>query len=99
MIGQLLQGLMSLIIGLINLILLPIDTLILSVLPDLSHALSSFGDFLDLVSTHLGWAISFSGLSTNAISLIIMFYGFKLTAPLLFYTIKLALKWYNSLKP
>lgn len=99
MIGQILQGLMTLIIGLINLVLLPIDALILTVLPDLSGALSSFGEFLDLVSTHMGWAISFSGLSTNAISLIILYYGFKLTAPLLFYTIKLALKWYNRLKP
>lgn len=99
MIGQLLQGLMSLIIGLINLVLLPIDSLILSILPDLSNALTSFGDFLDLVSTHMGWVISFSGLSSNAISLIILYYGFKLTAPLLFYTIKLALKWYNRLKP
>lgn len=99
MIGQLLQGLMTLIISLINLVLLPIDAIIISVLPDVSNALSSFGDLLELISTHLGWAVSFSGLSSNAISLIILYYGFKLTAPLLFYTIKLALKWYNRLKP
>lgn len=99
MIGALLQGLMNLVISLVNLVLAPIDAIILSVMPDLSNAMTQFGAFLNYVSVHIGWAISFTGLSQNAIGLMVMFLGFKLTAPILFYTVKLALKWYNRLKP
>lgn len=99
MISAILQGIMSLIISLVSIVLAPIDAIIVSVLPDISNAMSQFGTFMNYISTHIGWVVSFSGLSANAISLIVMFYGFKLTAPLLFYTVKLALKWYNRLKP
>jgi len=99
MITSLLQGLMSLIMGLVKLILLPIDLVIATVLPDLSTALSSFGQLMSYISLHIGWVISFTGLSHDSISLIVMFLEFKLTAPIMFYTIKLALKWYDRLKP
>lgn len=99
MINAILQGIISLIIGLVSLILTPIDNLILSALPDLSNALTSVGNFLNIISSGVGWVISATGLSNETISLIVMYFTFKLTAPMLFYMIKLALSWYNKLKP
>lgn len=99
MINALLMGIINLIISLVNVILSPIDNLILSLLPDLSNALTSIGNFLNLISNGLGWAISASGLSSETLSLIVVYFTFKLTAPMLFYMIKLALSWYNRLKP
>lgn len=99
MINAILQGIISLIIGLVSLILTPIDNLILSALPDLSNALTSVGNFLNIISSGIGWVISATGLSNETISLIVMYFTFKLTAPMLFYMIKLALSWYNKLKP
>lgn len=99
MINSLLMGIINLIISLVNLILSPIDNLILTALPDLSNALTSIGNFLNLISNGLGWAISASGLSSETLSLIVIYFTFKLTAPMLFYMIKLALSWYNRLKP
>lgn len=99
MINAILQGIISLIIGLVSLILSPIDNLILSALPDLSNALTSVGNFLNIISSGVGWVISATGLSNETISLIVMYFTFKLTAPMLFYMIKLALSWYNKLKP
>lgn len=96
--SNLLYGLINLIIGFISLILTPIDNLILSFLPDLSNAFTSIGSYLSLIGSSIGWAISLSGLSSSAISLIIMYYVFKLTAPISFYLIKLAVAWYNKLK-
>lgn len=99
MIGKILQGVIGLIISLVNLILTPIDSLITSALPDLSNALTSVGSFLQLCLQSIGWVISLSGLSSACISIIVVYFAFKLTAPLLFYFIKLALSWYNRLKP
>lgn len=99
MIGKLLTGFLTLIISLINVILGPIDSLITSALPDLSNALTSVGSFLNICLTNIGWVISLTGLSSNVISIIVIYYVFKLTTPLLFYFIKLAISWYNRLKP
>lgn len=86
------------IVSFISLLLAPIDNLILSVLPDLSNAFTAIGSYLSIIANGIGWAISLTGLSSSAISLIILYYTFKLTAPMLFYLIKLAIAWYNKLK-
>ena len=99
MINKIIMGILKLIIGLISLILTPIDNLITSALPDLSNALNSIATFLGYCTQSIGWVISLTGLSSSVISLIVMYYGFKLTAPLLFYMIKLALSLYDKLKP
>lgn len=99
MINKILTGIIKLIISLVSLILTPIDNLITSALPDLSNALNSISSFLNICTRSIGWVISLSGLSSTCISLIVLYFGFKLTAPLLFYLIKLALSWYDKLKP
>ena len=99
MINAILKGIISLIISLVNVILLPIDTLITSALPNLSNALNSVSSFLNIALQSIGWVISLTGLSSNCISMIVLYFGFSLTAPMLFYLIKLALSWYNRLKP
>lgn len=99
MINKILMGIINLIVGLVELILSPIDNLILSVLPDLSNALTAVGQFLNLISSGISWVISATGLSKETLSLIVMYFTFKLTAPMLFYMIKLALSWYRTIKP
>ena len=99
MINALLQGVISLIIGLVNIILTPIDAIIVSALPDLSNAFTAIGSFLNVAGQSIGWVISLTGLSSSTISLVVTYYTFKLTAPFLFYMIKLALAWYNKIKP
>lgn len=99
MINKIIMGILKLIIGLISLILTPIDNLITSALPDLSNALNSISAFLGYCTQSIGWVISLSGLSSTCISLIVTYFTFKLTAPMLFYMIKLVLSWYNRLKP
>lgn len=98
MIKAIITGIMSLIISLVNVLLAPIDALISQFLPDLSNALGGFASFLNLCSTYIGWVIDFTGLSSDTISLIIAYFVFALSVPLLVNTIKLAIKWYNALK-
>lgn len=99
MINKLLMGIMSLIINLVSLLLTPIDNLITSALPSLSNALNSVSGFLNLCTRSIGWVISLTGLSSDCLAMIVLYFGFSLTAPMLFYLIKLALAWYNRLKP
>lgn len=99
MINAILMGIIKLIVSLVTLILSPIDALIMSALPSLSNALSAVGNFLNLIAQGVGWAVSATGLSNETLSLIVMYFAFKLTAPMLFYMIKLAISWYDKLKP
>ncbi|MDD4706413.1 MAG: hypothetical protein PHS24_04305 [Bacilli bacterium] len=98
LISVFLKGSIYVILGLIYLILQPIDSLILEYLPDLSNAFTAVGNVLNLIGNSMGWVISVSGLSSATISLIIAYYVFKLTAPVALYMIKLALAWYDKLR-
>nr|DAU95968.1 MAG TPA: hypothetical protein [Inoviridae sp.] len=99
MINKILMGIIKLIVSLVSIILAPIDNLIQSALPQLSNAFTAIGNFLNIISSSIGWCISLTGLSSETISLIVAYFTFTLTAPMLFYMIKLALSWYNRLKP
>ncbi len=99
MINALLKGIISLIVGLTSTILKPIDLLIVSVLPDFSNALTAVANIFNLASQYVGFAISVTGLSNETLSLIVLYYTFKLTAPLMVSTVKSAIKWYDKLKP
>ena len=92
------KGIIYVTIGLVYLILQPIDALILEYLPPLSEAFTGVATFLNLIGNSIGWAISLAGLSTATITLIIAYYTFKLSAPILMYFIKLALAWYDKIK-
>lgn len=99
MINKILMGIFKLIISLVSLILSPIDSLITSVLPGLDNALTAVANFFTYIGSSIGWVISLTGLSSETLSLIVLYFTFKLTAPMLFYMIKLAISWYNKLKP
>lgn len=99
MINKLLMGIFKLIISLVSLILTPIDALITNALPSLDSALTAVANFFNYIGSSIGWVISLTGLSSETLSLIVLYFTFKLTAPMLFYMIKLALSWYNKLKP
>lgn len=99
MIQAILNGIMNLIISLVQILLSPIDVLIGTLLPDLSTALTSVSNFFNLIGSGIGWMISALGLPSELLSLIVLYFTFKLTAPLLFSTIKLAIKWYDKIKP
>lgn len=99
MINALLMGILKIVISITEVILSPIDLAISNFLPNLSGYLDAFSNFLSLISQSIGWCISILGLSNEALSLIVTYYTFKLSAPMTLYLIKLALSWYDRLKP
>lgn len=99
MINALLKGIMSLIMSLVSLLLSPIDALIQQFLPDLSTAISAIGNMFNYVLSFIGFVVNASGLSSATLSLIALYYTFKLSVPLLVASVKTAIRWYNALKP
>lgn len=98
MINAILTGIFNVIISLVQVLLAPIDILITNYLPDLANALTAVNEFLILVTSSIGWVLSCLGIPGTVISLLVIYYTFKLTVPYLVHLIKLALKWYNTLK-
>lgn len=88
----------SLILNFIALLLQPIDKIISSLLPDLSNIFTLIGNLLEIIFSQTGWVISFLGLSSTAINLIVTYLIISVTASYSVYFIKLAIKWYNNLK-
>lgn len=98
MIKAIINGIFKLIMGLVNLLLLPIDTLITNYMPSLSSALDYVNDFFDTIGNFVPFVISYFGFSELVLNSIILIMTFILTVPLLVHTVKLALAWYNKLK-
>ena len=99
MINAILKGVFSLIISLVNLLLSPIDLIIKNAFPTISSGLEYISSFFNWVANIVPWAVSWFGLPTAIITLVVGYYTFKLTVPLMVHTVKLALKWYDKLKP
>lgn len=99
MIKALINGIFSLVLGLVSIILAPIDLVIQNALPGLSEAFTSIGNLFNLIGNVMGWGISVFGLSNTAINILTLYYTFVLTVPLSIWMIKLALSWYDKLKP
>lgn len=98
MIKLIINGLMTLVISLVNVILAPIDLLIENSLPSLSNALDYISNFFDYIGGVVPWVISYTGISSEIISITIDLFAFVLSIPLVVHTVKLAISWYNKLK-
>lgn len=98
MIKAIINGIFTLIMSLVNLLLLPIDLLIEQFLPEVSEILTYIGTFFDLIGDLLPLVISYTGLNQLVLLSIYNISVFVLTVPLMVHAVKLALFWYNKLK-
>lgn len=94
----LITGLFQLLIGVVSLILTPINALIINYLPSVDTALGSVNSLLSMVADSFKYAVSWTLLSPLALQLIVLYYGFTLVFPLSLYFIKLIVKWVSKIK-
>lgn len=99
MINALLNGIFSLVISLVGTLLSPIDMVIEKFLPDVANALAMVNGFFDYIMDYVDWAVSWTFLNKEVLSIVVGYYTFKLTVPYLVSTVKLAIKWYDKIKP
>ena len=98
MINAILKGVFNIVTKFINILLSPINALIVSFLPGFNDMLSYISQFFTTASQYVGFITDSLFIDSNVLSFLILYWTFKLTFPLAVYSIKLVVKWYNSLK-
>lgn len=98
MINAILTGIMKIIMGLVSVVLYPVDALISQFLPGVNNMFSFITSAFNIVGQFFGWIIDATLINTEVVSFIILVLTFRLTVPLMVYAIKLGIRWYNTLK-
>lgn len=98
MIGALLKGIMDIVIGLVNIVLSPIDALMTSLLPDVANLFGYISGYFNLALQVLGFVLDTLLIPDEVLAFIALYYVFKLTVPYTIYTMKFVIAWYNNLK-
>lgn len=99
MITKLFQLLFQIVINLVNLLLSGVDNLIEQFLPQVANAIDMVSNLFSNVLNLIPWVMSWMGLNSTVVGLVVAVITFELTVPFLVHTIKLAIKWYDKLKP
>lgn len=99
MINAILKGIFRLVIALVNLLLTPIDTLINNAFPSIANVLNTIGDFFNQILSFIPWILSWFHLPSYFITFVVGYWVFKLSVPIVIHTVKLAIKWYDKIKP
>ena len=99
MVNAILNGFFNVTISLINLLLLPIDNLINSTIPQFGDVLTSFANFLSYILGFIPWGLSWFHIPTAILSFIIYYIIAKITISASVHAVKLALAWWRTLKP
>lgn len=99
MINKILIGIVSFITSIISFILTPILNLINSAFPFLGDIQNFVINFFTSAFSYVGWVLDSLFISSETISLLITFLITKVTLSITTSLIKLAIKWYNALKP
>lgn len=99
MIAKLFTFLFDLVIKLVQILLSGVDALIEQFLPSVSDAINMISSLFSQVLNFIPWAMSWMGLNSTVIGIVVAVITFQLTVPILVHTVKLAIKWYDKLKP
>lgn len=97
--STLLQTLIAVVNQLVAIILAPISAIITALLPGVDGLFSNVSAWLIYATTYVGWVIDALGIPPVVISIIVSFYTFKLMSSFAVWGIKIALKWWEALKP
>lgn len=99
MVNALLNGIFNLVIGLVNTLLLPLDTLIQTTIPGFSQVLGYVENLITLLVGFIPWILSWFNFPIVVLTWVASFYIAKFTLTLFVHPIKLALAWWRTLKP
>lgn len=81
----------------IDVFLYPINILLETLVPSTTTAFSYISQFWALLSNYTGFVMSYTGLTNEVISIIIILFIANITIPLGVHGFKLACKWWETL--
>lgn len=84
-------------IRLLDILLAPINFLIVTYIPSLDNALSYIAQYFNYADTYIGWILSATGFPTLSITLLASYFFFKFSISLGVYSFKTLLKWKEAL--
>lgn len=99
MINSILIGFFNLINALVSTLVSPLNLIINTTFPQFNAVLNLVNSFISTAFTYVGWVLDSLFISSELVSFVIAFITFKITISISFHIIKLAIKWYNALKP
>ena len=100
MISQLVSIVLNAVIGFLNIILIPIDIFISNILPaDVLDIFTTINDFIDFIISNIPYVINMTLLPAFIVKVIVDYIIFAISVRYVFYVVKLAIKWYDKLKP
>lgn len=99
MINKILQGIINFIITIVNWILSPLELALNAVIPNFSDALTAINNFINGIKSYIPFVLSYTGLTPATLTIIKGLLIGLVMVPLTAHGIKLAIKWYNALKP
>lgn len=99
MVNAFLNGLLTFVSKLIEIMLTPLDLLVSGLMPDVTVVLSKVSSFFSLLENYGSFVLSYTGLTHEVIGLVVM-----LIVAIIYLTfstlgIKLVLRWYRMLMP
>lgn len=89
--------LMNVLIGIVKIILLPIDLIIKQFFPGLPDILQNVQFVFDTASTYVGWIVSAFAIPTTILSIMTIYYTFVILSRFYMWFIKTALRWVKML--
>lgn len=99
MINAIIKGIFKIVILLVNVLTAPIDLAIQTAFPDITNAFNYLDSFFDFINNLIGYVMSWFHLPQAFLTLLVGYWTFKLTVPHLIHRIKLAIAWYDKIKP
>lgn len=97
MIDSIFQGLISFLQNLIDLLLSPINSIIVSIFPTYDQAIITINQMLYYISQPINFLLDASFIFDFTWTYIVTSLIFKVTAKILIYPIKLIINWWSSL--
>ena len=93
-----LQMILDFVIYIVNLILLPIDAIISSMIPNFVDLAGYINSALNVASQYIGYCLDSLGMYSSTVYLLVGALSLKIAVPLSIWVMKLAIRWYNALK-
>lgn len=100
---NILQSIMTVLLAIVNqmvaVIMAPISLIIQMLLPDVDYVFTQVSAWIDYLTEYAGWVIDAFGLPSISITMVAGYYTFIVLSSTAAYAIKLAIRWYEAIKP
>lgn len=94
---ELVNGLISLFIGIVNILLAPINTIINTYVPDMSEFILNLSPYFEMIDDFIPWIKDLFLLPQYCYTLVVAFITFRIIAMIGTNTYKLVLKYWETL--